>query len=78
MPRRVDNVDLVITPIGGNRCSRDGDTPFTLLSHPISDRGTLIHTPHPVSLASVKEYPLSRRRFTGVNVRYDSDISDSL
>jgi hypothetical protein len=78
MTRRIDDVNLAISPETGNGRSRDGDPPLSFLLHPIGHGRPVVHIAHPMRAPRVKEDPLGRRRLAGVDMGDDADVSYAL
>ena len=76
MPWGIDNVDLVIAPKTSGGRSGNGDSALLFLRHPIHDGRAFVHLAHLVSLARVVKNALGRGRFTGIDMRHDSDIAN--
>ena len=74
VPRRVDDVDLVVVPETGRRGRRDGDSPLAFLLHPVHGGRAVMDLPHPVDLPRVIEDPLGQGRLTGIDVGHDADV----
>ena len=75
VPWGVDDVDVVAVPLaGGCRCG-DRDAPFLFLGHPVHDRVPIVNVADLVRPAREEEHTLSNRRFTGVDMRDESDVS---
>ena len=87
--RGVDDVDTVSVclgcfgivmvargrPITGGRGGGDGDTTLLLLNHPVHGRAAVVGLADPVDPSGVEQDPLGGRRFPGVDVRHDPDIT---
>src|SRR5260370_1335001 len=64
------------TPLGS--CSTSGLAPRRLLCHPIHGGGAFMHFADFVGSAGIVEDPLSSRRFPGIHMGHDADVSVSL
>ena len=62
-------------PITGGRGGGDGDTTLLLLDHPVHGRTAVVGFADPVDPSGVEQDPLGGRRFPGVDVRHDPDIT---
>src|SRR5271169_2494012 len=65
----------MIVPEAGCRGRGNGDPSFLLLLHPIHRGCALMHLTDLVVDTRVIEDPLSRRRFAGIDVRHDANVS---
>ena len=74
----VDDVDPVLFPETCRSSGSDGDTSLLLLLHPVHGRGSVMDFADFVVDAGVKQYPLGGGRFTGVDVRHDTDVPGKL
>ena len=91
VPRSVDQVDLVLFGIGerlalvgrvipehgGSRRS-NGDTTFLLLRHPVHRSGSVVYLAYLVGNTRVVEDTLAGSRFSGIDVRHDTDIAGKM
>jgi hypothetical protein len=68
---------MLIPETGGGGRS-DSYTTLFLLFHPVHHRGAIVHFARPVNLPGIKQNTLSRRRFTGVDMSHNPDVSDLL
>ena len=80
--RCVDDVDTVglellvgAGPEAGGGSGGDGDTTLLLLHHPVHGGRTLMGLADLMVDTGVVQNPLSSRRFTGINVSHDANIS---
>ena len=75
VPRRVDEVHLVLAP--GERRGRRGDrdAALLLLGHPVHRRGAVVNLADLVAAAGVVEEALADRGLAGVDVRDDADVA---
>ena len=78
MAGRVDDVDLVVAPVGGGGGGGDGDAPFFFLGHPVHSRGAFVHAANLADASGQIEGPFGNGGFTGVDVGDESDIADLL
>ena len=78
MPRRVDNVDLVVFPKTSRRRGGDGDAALLLLHHPVHRRRAIMHLADLVNLAAVVENTLGGGRLTRVDVCHQPDVAHIL
>jgi hypothetical protein len=78
MARGINDIDPMVSPETGRRCSRNRNTSFPFLLHPIHCRRTLVNLTHLVRDPGVKEDTLSRGGLTGINVRHDADVPSLL
>ena len=76
MPRRVDKVDAIASPIDRRRRGRDGDSPALFFRHPVHRRGPFVDLADTVLLLRVKKDTLRDRGLAGVDVSDDTDIAD--
>ena len=74
--RRIDDVDVMLVPIGIGRSGRNGNAALTLLLHPVHDGGTLMDLAGAVDSSRVIENPLRERGLTGIDVSHDADIAN--
>ena len=74
----VNDVDLVVAPVGGGGGGGDGDAPFLLLRHPVHGRCALIHAAHLADATGEVEHPLGDRGLAGVDVRDEADVADQI
>ena len=74
--RRIDDVDLVVPPGAEGGCGHDGDAALALLLHVVHLGGAVVHVAGTVHTTGIIQDPLSRRRFTGVDMSHDPDIPD--
>ena len=74
----IDDVYRVFIPF--TRCCRGGNgyAPLPLLVHPVHDGGAFVDLAHLVDAASVVEDPLGDGGLARVDMRDESDVSDSL
>lgn len=76
--RRINDVDAVFlaktVPRSRRRSAGNRDAALALLLHPIHGGGAFIHGTNLVGHTGIEQNPLRRRRFTGVDVRHDSDV----
>ena len=70
----VDDVDLVVAPVGRGGGGGDGDAPFLLLRHPVHGRGALIHAADLADATGEVEHPLGDRGLSGVDVCDKADV----
>jgi len=82
VPRGIDDVNSVLferavhaTPKTGGSRRGNGDAAFLLLLHPIHGGSTVVHLTYFVRHTGVIENAFCGRRFAGVDVRHDADIS---
>ena len=71
----VDNVDLVIPPIGGSCGRLNGDSTLLLLAHPVHGGGSIVNLADTMYLSSIIENTLSGCCFARIDMGHDSDIS---
>ncbi len=71
---RIDDVNLMLSPVAGNGRRRDGDAAFALLFHPIGHRRTVVHVAHAVRATRIEQDPLGRRGLARIDVGDDPDI----
>ena len=65
-------------PEAGSRSRGNSDSALLLLDHPVHYRSAVMHFTDLVGNPRVKKDPFRRRRFTGIDVRHDTDISVAL
>src|SRR4051812_25818948 len=68
MPRRVDNVNLVVFPIASNGRRNNGDTTLTLLGHPVRSSLALMYGTNFVLQACTVKNTFSSGSLAGVNM----------
>jgi hypothetical protein len=66
--RRINDVNLTVTPERSDRSRRDSNAAFALLLHPVRDSRSFVNIAQAVCLAGIKKYPLGGSRFASVNV----------
>ena len=71
----VDDVDSVFFPEAGGSSGRDGDTTFLFLNHPVHGGSTVMDLTDLMVDTGVVEDTLGRRRFTGVDMSHDTNVS---
>src|SRR5665647_1412625 len=78
----VNNVDVmrkvVVThpfPKTGGRSRSNGNAALLLLLHPIHDGSAIMHLTNLVAYTGIKKNAFSRHRFTGVNMRTNTDVT---
>ena len=72
---RVDNIDTVLFPETGGRSGGDGNTSLLLLRHPVHGGIAVVGFTDFMVYTRVKQNTLSGCRFTGVDVRHNTNIS---
>ena len=77
VPRRVNEIDLVILPFNRRRGRGDRDAALLLLLHPVHRRFALVDLPHAVNAAGEEEDPLANGGFAPIDVGHDPDISNA-
>jgi hypothetical protein len=75
VPWRVYDIDPMIAPVTSRRRGSDRDAPFLFLRHPIHGRGAVVYFPDAMGPSGIEQYPLGRRRLSGVNVGHNPNIS---
>ena len=75
VPRRIDEVDLVLAPGEGRGRRGDRDAALLLLGHPVHRRGAVVDLADLVAAAGVVEEALGDRRLAGIDVRNDTNIA---
>ena len=76
MTRGIDNIDAKVFPVAGG-CSRYyGDAPLPFEIHPVHNRGSLINFAYFIGTPGMKQDTLGNRRFAGINMGDDADITD--
>ena len=73
---RVDQVDLLLVPLGGGNAGGDGDFALNLLFVEIGDGGALIDAGEAIGGAAGKQEAGDERRFSGMAVSYEADVPD--
>jgi hypothetical protein len=68
----------MILPKASDGRRLDGNAPFSFLLHPVRHRGAIVHVAHAVRSTRVEKNPFRRRRFPGINMGNDANISRSL
>ena len=71
----VDDVDLVVAPVGRGCGGGDGDAPFLLLRHPVHGRGALIHAADLADATGEVEHALGNRGLAGVDMGDEADVT---
>ena len=69
MPRRVDNIDMIVTPLSRRRSSGDGYPAFTLLRHPIHYSVAIVYGAKLMRPARREENTLCHCRLSRINMR---------
>ena len=72
---RVDDVDLMVLPVAGNRGTCYRNSPILFLFHPVHDRFTVIDFADAVTLSGVVEDSFSSSCLAGIDVSHDADVS---
>ena len=72
---RVDNIDTVLFPETGGRSGGDGNPSLLLLRHPVHGGIAVVGFTDFMVYTRVKQNTLSGCRFTGVDVRHNTNIS---
>jgi hypothetical protein len=62
-------------PERGRRSGGNRNATLLLLLHPVHGRGTIMHFADFVRFAGVVQNAFSRRRFTGINVCHDAEVT---
>ena len=75
---RLDLISLLQGPMAGRRGRRDRDAALSLLLHVVHRGGTFVGLTDLVVDACVVEDALGQCRFSGIDMRHDSDISGPL
>ena len=75
MAGRVNEVDAMIAPVAGCGGGSDGNSAFFFLLHEIHGGAPVIHLPHAVYASRIEQNAFRRRRFAGINMRHDADIT---
>ena len=78
VPRRVDDVDLMVVPEAGRGGGHDRDPPLPLLLHPVHHGAALVHLAHPMDLAGIEENPLGQGSLARIDVGRYPDVADHL
>ena len=78
VPRRVDDVHLVVPPVAGGGRRRYRYSPLLLLVHPVHCGFTVVHFSHAVGLPRVIEDPFRGGGLAGVDVCDDPDVAYSV
>ncbi len=76
MPRGVDDVNRMTSPVHRGCRGRDGDAPFPLLVHPVHLGRALVNLAHAVDPPGVVEDALGERGLAGINVGDHTDVAD--
>ena len=74
----VDNIDTMPFPETGGSGGGDGNTPLLLLLHPVHGRIAVVRFTDLVVNARVEQDALRRRRFAGVDMGHDTNVSGEL
>ena len=77
VPRRVDDVDPMVAPVGRRGSRGDGDPALLLLDHPVHRRPAVVHLADPVALPGEEQDPLGDRRLPCINVGHHAHVSYS-
>ena len=78
VPGSIDNVDLMIAPIGCRCGALNGDTPVLFLLHPVHCCSPVIDFSDTVNFSGIKKNTFCCCRFSGIDMRHDADISHSV
>ena len=78
MTGSVDDIDAVVFPETGGRRGGDGNAALLLLLHPVHGGGAVMDFTDFMRNTGIVKNTLGRRRFAGVNVRHDADVSGFL
>ena len=71
----VDDIDAVVLPEAGGGGGSDGDAALLLLRHPVHGGAAVMGFAEFMIDTGIEQDTLGRRRFAGVDVRHDTDIS---
>ena len=74
----IDDVNSMIFPVTSGSRRSDGNTTLLLLLHPVHGGRTLMGLTDLVVDTGIEQDTLSRRRFTGVDMSHDTNVSGTL
>ena len=75
MAGRINNIDSATLPRRRGRSRRNRDSAILFLGHPVHRSGTLMGLAKTVNASRVIKDAFRRRRFAGVDMGHDADIS---
>ena len=73
---RIDQVELVLFPVTGYRCSGDGNTTFTFFLIAVCDRIAIVHITDAMPPACAKQDAFGKRCLAGIDMRHDAEVSE--
>ena len=76
-PRRVDEVDLVLVPLGVGEAAGEGVLAGDLFFVVVGDRRAVVHAPEAVDGAGVEEQRRNQLRLPGAGMTDQRDVSDA-
>ena len=76
VPRGVDDLDLVVQPLGAGHGRHDGDAVLLLFRDVVGVRLTVVHFADLSQRAGVEEYALGQGGLSGVDVGGDTYVSN--
>ena len=77
VPRRIDDVDLVVLPVRGCRSRCNGDASLLLLDHPVHRRLAVMDLAQPMGSTREVEDALGDGGLAGIYVGREPDVPDS-
>ena len=78
VPRGIDDIDTMITPVAGGRRRGNGDTALPLLLHPVHDGGAFVYLTDFIGASGIIEYPLGDGCLTGIDMSDNAYVPDIL
>ena len=75
MAGRINDIDLMITPVTGNGRRRNRDTPLSFLGHPVGDRRPFVHFTDFVRETCIVQDAFAHGGLAAINVGNDADVS---
>ena len=75
MPRGINQIDHHVTPRHRHTRRVDRDAPFLLFGVIVGRGGPFVDITHAMRRTAVVEHPLGERRFAGVNMGNNADVS---
>ena len=71
----VDSITAVPVPVTHRGSARNRDTALLLFGHPVHRRSAVVNLADAVSPPGEEQDTLRRRRFSGINVRHDTNVT---
>ena len=75
MTRSINDIDSMLMPETRSCSARNCNTAFFFLFHPVHGCSAVMHFTDSMKFSRVKQNTLRRRRFSGIDMSHDADIS---